>query len=90
MRHLTLGPSLDLPTLQSEATSLYDHTVIASFSSKKISLNAIPEWIFFINKQLGFQGVSFWMDMGRGLFFLSTADAMVTRSVLSLTPHVTP
>ncbi|KAG0593962.1 hypothetical protein M758_UG035600 [Ceratodon purpureus] len=90
MRHLTLGLSLNLPTLHKEATSLFDHTVIASFTDKKISLNAIPEWIPMINRQLGFQGVSFRINMGRGFFFLSTADANVTRSFLLLTPHATP
>ncbi|KAG0584557.1 hypothetical protein KC19_3G217600 [Ceratodon purpureus] len=78
-----------MAVLQNEAAYLRDHTVIASFLGKRIPPNAIPDWITQLNQKLGFQAISFKMDMGRGFFFLATADSQITRQILSLTPHVT-
>ena len=90
MRHLTQILALDLNVIQHKATRLHDHTVIASFTGKKIPTSSIADWIQLINKKLGFLGASFKMDMGRGFLFLSTANAQATRKLLALTPHSTP
>ncbi|KAG0593967.1 hypothetical protein M758_UG036100 [Ceratodon purpureus] len=90
MRYITPSPPLDLSILQQEASALMEHTIIASFLGKRIPPHAIADWISLINQKLGFQGVGFRMDMGRGFFFLSTANVQVLRKVLSFTPHITP
>ncbi|KAG0594795.1 hypothetical protein M758_UG110400 [Ceratodon purpureus] len=86
MRYNTPGPNLDILVLQHEASILRDHTIVASFLGKRIPPHAIPDEI---NRTLGFQGLSFRMDMSRGFLFLSSTDARVTREVLSFTPHAT-
>jgi hypothetical protein len=69
---------------------LQDHTVIASFVRKKIPHHNLADWIQSINRKLDQNVVSFKIDMERGFLFLSTANAIVTKHLLSLTPHTTP
>ena len=68
IQHLTHVLQLDLEIVQRKAALLHNHIVIASFVSKKIQAHFIPNWIQFVNKKLGFEGISFKVDMGRGFF----------------------
>jgi hypothetical protein len=81
---------INLAVVQAEAEYLKSHTLIASFLDKKISPNLLAKWILPINKKVGLNLVSIKVDMGRGFMFLSTANPMVTKKVLALTPHATP
>jgi hypothetical protein len=90
IRYLTQGPQVNLESVSAEADFLKDHTIIASFVGKKIPQHNLADWIQSINRRVGQNSVSFKVDMGRGFLFLTTANANVTRQVLSLTPHSTP
>ena len=90
IRHLTKGPVLDPIPLEQEASRLKETTVIASFIGRKIAQHALGDWIKQLNQKLGYERISFRMDMGKGFLFLSTANTTVTKSILVLTPHQTP
>ncbi|KAG0594961.1 hypothetical protein M758_UG126500 [Ceratodon purpureus] len=76
MRHVTLAPELDMNVIQREASFLQEHTIVASFLGKKIPLNAYADWIQSINRKLGYDVVSYKLDMGRGFIFLSYLPLM--------------